>query len=189
MPKIIWPKPLVAAQQELLPSAHGFRTLSFDIKPVSFLGRECFWTEPFTSGSLAEIWPCLVVTENHYQLTATWCNELVSLIPVPNGHISVNTVTTGTNWCSQPRDLELNGEGNWTFLFIPWLGFGILCTGILYLQCFIGCFYTKWVFETLQFSCSMIQHSLICHLSIIRLVLWFPSVEAELSGAISQYKW
>ncbi|KAL9847370.1 paired box protein Pax-2 [Geothlypis trichas] len=35
----------------------------------------------------------------------------------------------------------------------------------------------------------MIQHSLICHLSIIRLILWFPSVEAELSGAISQYKW
>ncbi|KAF4794488.1 Paired box protein Pax-2-A [Turdus rufiventris] len=36
---------------------------------------------------------------------------------------------------------------------------------------------------------SMIQHSLICHLSIIRLILRLPSVEAELSGAISQYKW
>lgn len=86
----------------------SFRILSFDIKAVSFLRKECFWTKPFTSGSVAEIWPCLVVTENHYQLTATWCNELVSLIPVPNGHISVNTVTTGTNWCSQPKDLRLN---------------------------------------------------------------------------------
>lgn len=104
MPRIIWPKTLEVAQPELLPFAHSFQTLPLDIKPDSFLGGECFWTEPFTSGSLAEIWPWLVVTENHYQLMATWGNEMVSLIPVPNGHISANTVTTGTNWHSQLRD-------------------------------------------------------------------------------------
>lgn len=118
----IWPKPLVAAQPEWLPFAHCSQTFSLDIKPVSFLGGERLWREPFTSGSLAEIWPWLVVTENHYQLTATWWNELVSLIPAPNGYISVNTVTAGTNWHS-PRDQELNGEGNWTFLVVPCLGF------------------------------------------------------------------
>lgn len=123
MPRIIWPKPLGFAQPELLPLAHCFQTLSLDIKPVSFLGGEHFWTEPFTYGSLAEIWPWLAVTENHYELTATWWNELASLIPVPNGHISENTVTTGTNWHSQMRGHKLNGEGNWTFLFMPCLGF------------------------------------------------------------------
>lgn len=189
MPWIIWPRPLEFAQPELLPFAHCFQTLSLDINPVSFLGGERFWTEPFTSGSLAEIWPWLVVTENHYQLTAAWWNELVSLIPVPNGHISVNTVTSGTNWHSQPRDRELNREGNWTFLFAPAWVFEALWTGILYHHRFRGCFHSKWRFQTLQFSCRMIQHSQIGHLSIIRLILWFSSLEAELSDATSQYEW
>lgn len=130
MPRIIWPKPLEVAQPELLPFAHCFWTISLDIKPVSLLGGEHFWTEPFTSGSLAEIWPWLIVTENHYQLTATWWYELVSLIPAPDGHISVNTVTTGTNWHSQLKDNEVNREGNWTFLFILSGFFEALWTGI-----------------------------------------------------------
>lgn len=191
MPKIIWPKPLEVAQPELLPFAHCFQILSLDIKPVSVLGGECFWTEPFTPGSLAEIWPWLVVTENHYQLMAAWWNELVSLIPLPNGHISINTVTTGTKWHSQPRDHELNWMGKEidpSSSSAAWV-FEALWTGILYHHHFTGCFYSKWLFETLQFSCSIIRHSLIGHLSIIRLILWFSSVEAQLSDTTSQYQW
>lgn len=67
--------------------------------------------------------------------------------------------------------------------------FEALWTGILYHHHFTVWFYSKWLFETLQFSRSMIQHSLISHLSIIRLILWFPSVEAALSAATSLYEW